>query len=1000
MVARIEGQNVLDEGFNAFNVRNEKGQYDKKQAATLVKNIKAALDPQQKGINDSLKDIAKKLGENTVAVSQAFQSATEKDKEQFTTVMQAAKAIGKKTGPAAQGAAGRTFRDEAIKLENSNSDLYKSLGIEDAAFKDSGIFKLKSDFKNLKSDFKNNEGMFSGEGNKLGNFTGNALKKFKTGYGFGDTGFLGLGSTAETKKRNAKLRVADAQISNQSLDGVKGLEQAIDTVAGTELSKEKKEKTKSIGEKSAEKSKDKAAEKASSNSGLDTESTAQKQFEVLEDIHGELKKLNELVEGGAMAGSGDGGGGMMDMLDIGTRGRRGRPGRSGRPGRMGRMFQGVRNFAGRGLSAARGLGARGLALGTAALAAGPSILSSGVDLAKAGANKVASIGSSVIDSAKGLFTKGTAEAVEAAGETTARSAARTATREVAETAGKKGLVKTAGKGLGKSLLKKIPGVGLVAGLGFGAQRLMSGDWKGALGEVASGAASTIPGLGTAASVAIDAGLAARDMGVFSGPDVPDASRPVTPDAPGAPKKGLFSGKLGKVAKFGTLGLAAGGALAGGKMLYNKFFGDKKETRSEAAERRIAEFEGKVDSGPGLFGRIASSIPGLGTAASIGEKISSGKERLSNWWEKEKFARGIDSSRDMRGEIELNQQQDVLFNQQYDASEALRTGTISQDEYNSKMAEINARKQELYKAQEAAGGSGLTQVSATTEIDDRDTQITSSDGSTSSTSNKTMDHNIVSNRIIDLPFINEQTDFGSRLAANAASMLSDKGGHLGTFVSSGIEENYVDEEGVTKTRDSILGKRTASGSFFKADDYEINVEGEDENGNLKIERYKVPKAHYMAIQELVKDNKLDEAQAYIEKRIKPNFENLDAELQDELNKVVVPEGTTSEDPLVGMYGPEVAAMMNDGLGVSDPSKALGYNTAELVERTPLPTADAVSNMTEAAVPSSATAAPVINNITNNNTNPTSKPILLNPKTARSTGSSLSRFQDSRYAGNGF
>jgi len=65
-------------------------------------------------------------------------------------------------------------------------------------------------------------------------------------------------------------------------------------------------------------------------------------------------------------------------------------------------------------------------------------------------------------------------------------------------------------------LKKIPGVGLIAGLGFGAQRLMSGDWKGALGEVASGAASTIPGIGTAASVAIDAGLAARDMGAFGG----------------------------------------------------------------------------------------------------------------------------------------------------------------------------------------------------------------------------------------------------------------------------------------------------------------------------------------------------------------------------------------------------------------------------------------------------------------------------------------------------
>ena len=86
------------------------------------------------------------------------------------------------------------------------------------------------------------------------------------------------------------------------------------------------------------------------------------------------------------------------------------------------------------------------------------------------------------------------------------AAAGVAAKEAGEVA-----VKTGGKGLGKSILKKIPGVGLLAGLGFGASRLMDGDYLGAAGEVASGAASTIPGLGTAASVAIDAGLAARDI---------------------------------------------------------------------------------------------------------------------------------------------------------------------------------------------------------------------------------------------------------------------------------------------------------------------------------------------------------------------------------------------------------------------------------------------------------------------------------------------------------
>ena len=75
----------------------------------------------------------------------------------------------------------------------------------------------------------------------------------------------------------------------------------------------------------------------------------------------------------------------------------------------------------------------------------------------------------------------------------------------------KGAAKIGGKAVGKSLLKKIPIIGAIAGLGFGAMRALQGDFVGAAGEVASGVASTVPGAGTAASVAIDAGLAARDM---------------------------------------------------------------------------------------------------------------------------------------------------------------------------------------------------------------------------------------------------------------------------------------------------------------------------------------------------------------------------------------------------------------------------------------------------------------------------------------------------------
>ena len=71
--------------------------------------------------------------------------------------------------------------------------------------------------------------------------------------------------------------------------------------------------------------------------------------------------------------------------------------------------------------------------------------------------------------------------------------------------------KLGAKAIGKSLLKKIPGIGLLAGIGFGLQRAMKGDFAGAALELASGAVSLVPGFGTAASIAIDAGLAAKDI---------------------------------------------------------------------------------------------------------------------------------------------------------------------------------------------------------------------------------------------------------------------------------------------------------------------------------------------------------------------------------------------------------------------------------------------------------------------------------------------------------
>lgn len=116
---------------------------------------------------------------------------------------------------------------------------------------------------------------------------------------------------------------------------------------------------------------------------------------------------------------------------------------------------------------------------------------------------------------KGLQTVGKEVA-----ETGGAAVAKTAGKEVAETAAKKGGAKVLGKAAGKtvlkSVLKKLPIIGAIAGLGFAAARAAKGDWTGAAMEAASGVASTLPGAGTAASVGIDAALAARDAGAIPG----------------------------------------------------------------------------------------------------------------------------------------------------------------------------------------------------------------------------------------------------------------------------------------------------------------------------------------------------------------------------------------------------------------------------------------------------------------------------------------------------
>ena len=118
------------------------------------------------------------------------------------------------------------------------------------------------------------------------------------------------------------------------------------------------------------------------------------------------------------------------------------------------------------------------------------------------------------------ITKTEEKEIEKIGAETAEKALAETTEKAGEKVIEKSVVeeteKIAEKTAGKTLLKKIPFLGALAGLAFGTQRAIGGDLTGAALEVASGVVGSVPVVGTAASLGIDAYLAARDFGVVGG----------------------------------------------------------------------------------------------------------------------------------------------------------------------------------------------------------------------------------------------------------------------------------------------------------------------------------------------------------------------------------------------------------------------------------------------------------------------------------------------------
>ena len=129
------------------------------------------------------------------------------------------------------------------------------------------------------------------------------------------------------------------------------------------------------------------------------------------------------------------------------------------------------------------------------------------------AKSILKLGPKLAKTAGKIIATGAKTTVKAAKITakTGKTIGKTIVAKTGKKIAAKTIAKTAGKAGAKSLLKKIPFVGLGLGAVFAIDRMRKGDWGGALLELGSGAASMIPGVGTAVSVAADAALIAKDV---------------------------------------------------------------------------------------------------------------------------------------------------------------------------------------------------------------------------------------------------------------------------------------------------------------------------------------------------------------------------------------------------------------------------------------------------------------------------------------------------------
>ena len=196
---------------------------------------------------------------------------------------------------------------------------------------------------------------------------------------------------------------------------------------------------------------------------------------------------------------------------------------------------------------------------------------------------------------RGAARVGTRLAAKYGGKAAAKAAGKYGGKAAAKL-GVKGAAKIGAGAIAKSAGKKIPLVGLGLGAVFAAQRALQGDFVGAGLELASGAASTVPGIGTVGSVGIDAALAARDMGM-------------TPFANGGIITQPTAGLVGEAGQEGVFPLEGSRGRKTFRMFGEGIINAQKDAKDEFAKVQSAglKFYFENQNGFKLFGDILKVV---------------------------------------------------------------------------------------------------------------------------------------------------------------------------------------------------------------------------------------------------------------------------------------------------------------------------------------------------------------------------------------------------------